>query len=1103
MIRFVGRERERAALVAGWTRACAGGAHHVLMAGEAGVGKTRLVDELITHVRKHPGGARVLRGRCWDVGGAPAYWPWIQAFGFLIDELGADAVTPHLFDLDPALARLLPRLRGALGSPADHDEGGSEAAQLRLFDAVVLLLRRLGADRPVLLVLDDLESADAMSLQLLRFLVRARTGGPLMVVAIYRTPVPPDAPAATPLWSIGREPGVDLLTIAGLPPEELVALMTAMDAPGDAALARALHARTQGNPLFASEFIRLLGGLHGGNDAEALVRGAPLPASVRGVIQQRLLALPARCRELLSLGAVLGREIDLGTLARMTGSDLGELLEALSPALGSGVLEEVPARPMHRAFAHPLLRQSLYEELPVATRGRLHQQVADTLRERHADALDEHLDAIASHYVAALAIGSAPLALEFCRRAAARAASLGARDEAVRMLQLALEAVLAMDDPRLACEILLELGDAQARAGRADEAQAALLQVAERAERLGLPTYLARAAFGFGGRFLWARVTRESPELSLIERALGALPPEEISLRARLLARLSGLQRDRRRAQENAERCRQAVGLARRSGDGEALSQVLTALALHELATGTTEQFVAAAEDLGAAARAAGNVERELAAQEFQAIARLESGDTSGAEDAWAVCTRMAERLGQLPQRWFVAVIHAAHVLVRGELGRAEELAWGARRMQSRGATAEMRFLHFIQAHLILREQDRLAELLELADESVAHLPTYALVRCLRTQLWGLLGRSEEARGYLDRQVTGDFADIQDTFHYRFMLGICTEMADQLGHTAAARSLEPRLGEVTQRHLHSPPAASAGSVLRYRGLCAGLLGRGDEAARLLAAAATENRTAGAVIWALRSELDRARYLPAAEARPAVQAVLEEARARRLPALIRESSARLAEEQPRSPVPTVVAGALTGPLPLYRREGEFWTIGWSGESLRLRDSKGLRYLGQLLARAGDELAALELAATDGGTDPDSDEGAVQNLGGDLGPVLDATARAAFQQRLAALDASLLEAENWNDRARAGRLREERDALAQELAAAVGLGGRDRRMGDIAERARQSVTKAIKGAIRRIGQQHGELGRHLDSTVHTGLFCRYEPDPVRPPPWQVEL
>ena len=182
------------------------------------------------------------------------------------------------------------------------------------------------------------------------------------------------------------------------------------------------------------------------------------------------------------------------------------------------------------------------------------------------------------------------------------------------------------------------------------------------------------------------------------------------------------------------------------------------------------------------------------------------------------------------------------------------------------------------------------------------------------------------------------------------------------------------------------------------------------------------------------------------------------------------------------------------MPGFRREGEFWSIGWSGSWLRLRDAKGLRYLAQLLAHAGQELPAVQLVGSDGA------RWTALPLEGDLGPLLDATARDAFQRRLDELDVELAEAEGWNDGQRLARAQRERQLLAQELSAAVGLGGRERRMGDPGERARQSVTKAIKSAIRRIAREHDELGRHLDATVHTGLFCRYEPDPLHPPAWQ---
>ncbi len=1093
MIPFVGRERERAKLLACWEVARAGQPQHLLLTGEAGIGKTRLVQELMARARAD--GGLLLSGRGWDVGRVPAYWPWTQAFGALVDELGADALAPLLTDVDPGLVRLLPRLRGSLPAPADHDEGGSEATQLRLFDGVVLLLRRLAMDRPVLLVLDDLESADVQSLQLLRFLVRARTGGALMLVAVHRVPLSEGAPGAGALWNVGREPAIDLLNLGGLAQEEIGVLVSAVTGGATSgAAASVLHARTGGNPLFVTEFIRLLGARSG--DA-AWLEAAPLPSGVRGLIEQRLATLPGRCRQLLATGAVIGRELDLHVLAQVVDATAESVLDNLAPALASGVLETSPGRSGRFLFSHPLVRQSLYEDLGPTVRAELHLRVADTLRAQAGQAPEEQLDTIARHYVAAVPVGAAEQALEFCRRAAQRASALAARDEAVGLLELALGVLATVDDGPVTCEVLLELGDAQARAGQQDEARASLLRAAERAERLNLPVYLARAALGFGGRFVWARAVRGSPEVELIKRALDRLPADETSWRARLLGRLSGLQRDRTAAAENAERCRKAVALARQAEDRGALTQALAALALNELGVGTSAGLLAVAEQLAAASRAAGNPEHELQAHDYRLVARLDQGDTLGAEEELATCRRLAERLAQPAQRWWVALADAQMALLRGDLARADLLGWDARRLGQNVQPAESRFCHLIQLCAIRREQDSLAELVAPLDEGVHHLPGFALVHCLRAHLWALcpqLGRTVEARAFLDRQVDSGFADIQDSVHYRYMLALCSEMAVELEHRAAAAGLAERLGQLSHVHLISPQSSSAGAGARYRGLLAALLGRRQEAETLLRAAVQHNRAAGALVWILRAQLDLARLQLAAgdvtgpeEARRLLAEVTREAESAGLRALA------AAAQRATGPAPAAIPAQID---PGFRREGEFWSIGWSGSWLRLRDAKGLRYLAQLLAHAGQELPAVQLAGSDGG----ALDGVP--LEGDLGPLLDVVARESFQRRLDQLDAELAEAEAWNDGQRLARAQRERQLLAQELSAAVGLGGRERRIGDPGERARQSVTKAIKSAIRRIAREHEELGRHLDATVHTGLFCKYQPDPLHPPAWQVQ-
>jgi hypothetical protein len=182
---------------------------------------------------------------------------------------------------------------------------------------------------------------------------------------------------------------------------------------------------------------------------------------------------------------------------------------------------------------------------------------------------------------------------------------------------------------------------------------------------------------------------------------------------------------------------------------------------------------------------------------------------------------------------------------------------------------------------------------------------------------------------------------------------------------------------------------------------------------------------------------------------------------------------------------------------FRRDGEVWTLAYRGREIRLRDSKGLRDLHALLARPGTAVAALDLAAAPGGRQAGASAGPdMLQPPSDTGEVIDAQARAAYRQRLRELDEAAAEADAAADIELSARIAAERDALVAALTEAYGLGGRVRRSGSVAERARTAVTARIKDAIRRISEAHPELGRHLVRSVRTGTLCVYEPDqPVR--------
>jgi pimeloyl-ACP methyl ester carboxylesterase len=187
----------------------------------------------------------------------------------------------------------------------------------------------------------------------------------------------------------------------------------------------------------------------------------------------------------------------------------------------------------------------------------------------------------------------------------------------------------------------------------------------------------------------------------------------------------------------------------------------------------------------------------------------------------------------------------------------------------------------------------------------------------------------------------------------------------------------------------------------------------------------------------------------------------------------------AHTTPVTPAASLAANAFT-------LEGEYWTLAFAGTLCRLRDSKGLQHIAELLRQPGAPIAAAELAAPHAPAAADR---------GDAGPVLDRAARHQYQRRLEDLRDTLAEAERFDDRGRADAARAEIEALTRELAAAVGLGGRERRAGAVSERARVTVTKRIKDALANVQAHHPVLGRHLAGAIKTGHFCVYEPaDPV---------
>ncbi|HVR63145.1 MAG TPA: AAA family ATPase, partial [Polyangia bacterium] len=378
---FVGRDREIDELRSGVDEAAGGRGGLFLIVGAAGMGKTRLADEAARVAEGR--GARVLWGRCWETGGAPAYWPWLQILRELTRGAEGAALREALGGEAGPLAQLVPE---AAAPPAARDAppGGAAGAvdpatdRFRLFQAVVAALRACSERTPLVLIFDDLHTADPSSLKLLHFVARNLRGVRVAVIGAYRDEEARLSDSVGPLLvDIAREG--TYLPLGALAAPEVRALVTA--AAGEPApeplVAAALRA-SEGNPLFLSELLRLLvqrGDLARRSDEDP--PALPIPDTVRELIGRRLARLSPATRDVLALASVAGRDFAAPDVSAIAGLPAPAVEERLADADRGGVILATGGAGWR--FSHVLVREALYRDIPLERRAALHLAFAEHL----------------------------------------------------------------------------------------------------------------------------------------------------------------------------------------------------------------------------------------------------------------------------------------------------------------------------------------------------------------------------------------------------------------------------------------------------------------------------------------------------------------------------------------------------------------------------------------------------------------------------------------------------------------------------------------------------------------------------------------------------
>ena len=1102
---LIGRERQLGQIVACLDRAAEGRGSLVMVVGPPGIGKSRLVDEVASVASSR--GLPVLWGRCWDTAGAPPYWPWVQVLRAHLRSMNADDLRAQLGTGAADVAQMLPELRDMFPDLPPPPATDPESARFRLFDSITMFL--LSASRAtggLVVVIDDLHAADLASILLLLFVSKQVREGPLLLVGTYRdVELTPDHPLAENLPDLAREPSTVFFELLGLTEtstRSLVAELAEFDPrPG---VVKALHRSTGGNPLFIRETIRLLlaeGRLSPDSSTDSFSK-AVVPARVHDVIARRLTHVTDPSRDLMVLAAVLGPEFSTDAIRVVVHADEEEVLDRLDPTVEAGLIAAVPGAPGRFRFSHDLIRETIYADVSPATRARLHRRVAFALEELYGSDADAHLDELAHHFFEAGSTVEGNHAVDYALRAGRQAARQLAYEDAAQLFAMALTALETRPpvDRRTLADVLLALGEAQDRAGDRQEARRIYLRAADIARNSGAAESLARAALGYGGRFLWERAGRDTQLIPLLQDALVMLGGQDDHLRARLLARLACAQRSEPNRDLNDALSQQAVELARTLDDAATLAYALEGRFFAIWWPETADARLSIAQELKSVASASGEAERLAWSHAVSYCVLADLGRMSEARAEADAFDVHALELRQPAQQWVSGTLRIPLMLLEGRFEEAEaRLAWsfetGVFERDELSSTRSQLFL-------LRREQHRLAEVVELNRSSIDTFPWYPVHRAERALLLAETGRRGEAATALGELARDRFAVFHRDNAWLLGMALAAEVAALLQDDAAATVLYEELAPFSHLHASAWAEGSVGAVSRYLGLLAETLGRLDDAVAHLEQAERFNEGMGARPWTTRTRSDLARAL---RARGRTDDL---ARAAQLLARVRAESedlgmvALLAQlEREGGEVPRTRAASAAPVEHRFHREGEYWLVEFDGNSVRVRDTKGMRYLARLLSEPGRELHVLDLVGAPG---PDQ-AGPLTGAGlsadglGDAGARLDPQAKAEYRRRVEDLRADIAEAESWNDPERAARAREELEFLAHELSGAVGLGGRDRKAASASERARLSVTRAIRSAMDRLRELDAALGAHLDATIRTGTYCAYIPDPRAPVHW----
>jgi tetratricopeptide (TPR) repeat protein len=1015
----------------------------VLLAGEAGIGKTSVARMFAQTVRDR---FQLSWGACAADQSAPPFWPWRPL-------VTSDAVA----DLDGL-------------------DGPDDAIGAPRFELLTTLCDQLRKDvivRPRVHIIEDLQWADVSSVLLLLHVAAAMVDAPFLVVATLRTGEPAPVQLTGAIDDLRRRSRV--LELSPLVDDDIATLIRTTATEPEEHVVGLVRARTGGNPLFVNELLRAIP-LNEPAERRLQMLAERVPARVSDLVQHRLGRLPAPVADLLVTAAVIGAEGTVGTLAAAQGAPAESVLDLLDQARAAHVLDA--ASPGRWQFRHQLIRDAVYASVTESIRARRHAQILEVLA---SDATTPQAT-LAHHALAAQPLFDPDRAVALAARAGEVAFGQHAYEEALHWFTHALAAAPAGTALRWRAELLLLSGEARRHIGDIGAARQAFLDAAALTDE---PALLARAALGYadpGADLGIAYRTDDATTAELLDRAISAQPSLDsltgVQLETRLAAELY-FSDEPSRARELAQ---SALARAQRLDDVRALGAA-TALTHDAFAVGQVDldQQLAESAQLAEWARVSQSVSASLTAHRARVLDLLAAGEIAEMDTEILAFRRIAEPLRAPGYLWWPALWAAMRALLEGRHELAESRALSAYQL-GEGPFPSLAFINLsFLLFFLRREQGRLAEMEQGTREYTASHADVPALRVALAFLLAELGRVDEARGGLaafDEAALRRLHDRNWPASWFQLARITSIVGDR---DVAARLLEPEHRPSERCVQISLATVCLGATDLATAWLEHTLGNVDVADVHYRAAEDLNRRIGARSWLAQARADHARLLLERGGAG------DTARAEELSMLARAAAAEIGlatvSATPRPLIATMTKATVCRPT--FRHDGAVWHLHFADRTAQLADARGLRDLRYLLTRPGEAVSVLELSG---------DAGAASS-GGRAVPVLDVRARQEIRARLHDLDAEEAEAEAAGDNERAALAREQRQLLAEAVARDFGLGGRARMMDDPAERARKTVSTRIRRAIAAVGRAHPELGRHLERSVDTGAWCAYRPpEPV---------